>query len=99
MDLKIKKSLKKLFLVLLLISFQNITFSEESLYHEDKIVACSNFYDAVKKSENPRVKNLFPRFIYKDFGFYIKSTTNSCPIFAIMNLATQLQSLEDPRKI
>ncbi len=77
MDLKIKKSLKKLFLVLLLISFQNITFSEESLYHEDKIVACSNFYDAVKKSENPRVKNLYPRFIYDDFGFYIKSTTNT----------------------
>ena len=74
MDLKIKKSLKKLFLVLLLISFQNITFSEESLYHEDKIVACSNFYDAVKKSENPRVKNLYPRFIYDDFGEAKKET-------------------------
>ena len=77
MDLKIKKCLKKLFLVLLLSSFQNITFSEESLYHEDKIVACSNFYDALKKSENTRVKNLYPRFIYDDFGFYIKSTTNT----------------------
>ena len=73
----LKKYIRNFLLILILILFQNTSFSEESFYHEDKSVACSNFYNAIKNSDNPRVKNLFPRFIYKDYGFYIKSTTNS----------------------
>ena len=65
----LKKYIRNFLLILILILFQNTSFSEESFYHEDKSVACSNFYNAIKNSDNPRVKNLFPRFIYKDYGF------------------------------
>ena len=67
-----KNYLKKLFLLLFLISFQNISFAEENFFEEDEIVACSNFYTSIKKSDDPRVKNLWPRFYYNDFGFYLK---------------------------
>ncbi len=71
-----KKYMRNFFLILILIFLTNVSFSEDNLFHEDEIVACSNFYDAVKKSSNPRVKNLFPRYLYNDFGFKIKIFDN-----------------------
>jgi len=69
----------KLSILFILLSFclANFSFADEDFFHEDEVVACSNFYDAVKKSKNPRVKNLWPRFYYEDFGFYLKMYDNN----------------------
>tara|TARA_Y100000590_G_scaffold224442_1_gene253828 strand:+ start:4854 stop:6404 length:1551 start_codon:yes stop_codon:yes gene_type:complete len=69
----------KLSILFILFSFclVNFSFAEENYFHEDEIVACSNFYDAVKKSKNPRVKNLWPRYYFDDFGFYLKLYDNN----------------------
>ena len=65
-----KNYLKKLFLLLFLISFQNISFSEDSFNKlRDERYACNLFYNKIENSEDQSARNMFLYYEEADFGF------------------------------
>ena len=70
MKKKFKIFLYLVFSFLILINFQNKSFSEEYLEKlKDKRYACNLFYQKVLESDNLRVKNFYSDTSGKNFGF------------------------------
>ena len=70
-----KNYLKKLFLFLFLISFQNISFSEDGFNKlRDERYACNLFYNKIENSEDQRARMMFLYYDEDDFGFSPKAT-------------------------
>ena len=59
-----------IFAFLVLISFQNISFSEDNFNKlRDERYACNLFYNKIENSEDQSARNMYLYFEEADFGF------------------------------